>query len=141
MSQPQRRFLVAIVDDEEPIRRALRRLLLAAGLDAVTFASGDELLASIGDHHPDCIVLDVHLPGMNGLEVNERLAEVAPEIPTIIVTGHDEPSTQERALAGKAFAFLLKPIDEKRLLDTITAAALTRGMTPPGMRPVQSSED
>lgn len=120
---PDRPLRVAVVDDEEPVRRALRRLLQAAGLDVEVFASGQEFLSSIATRSPDCVVLDIHMPGINGLEVQEQLAVRAPHIGTVIVTGHHEPATEERALAANAAAYLEKPLDETRLIEAITAAA------------------
>lgn len=118
-----RRLLVAIVDDEEPVRRALRRLFLAAGLDVETFASGYEFLESLVAQRPDCVVLDLHLPGLTGLDVQQRLSELAVRLPTVMVTGHDQPGVAERAHAAGAFAYLEKPLDDERLLDAVIAAA------------------
>ena len=116
------RLLVAIVDDEEPVRKALRRLFLAAGIDVETFASGDELLESVKINRPDCAVIDLHLPGSTGLEVQQRLVQAGVHLPTVIITGHDQPGTAERALAAGASAYLCKPLDEERLLDAIESA-------------------
>jgi len=119
----ERPLLVAVVDDEEPVRRALKRLLTAIGIDVETYASGQEFLGSLAVRQPDCVVLDVHMPGVSGLEVQEQLALRAPNIGAVIVTGHHEPATEERALAANAVAYLEKPLDEARLLEAITAAA------------------
>lgn len=117
-----RRLLVAIVDDEEPVRKALRRLFLAAGIDVETFASGEELLESVKIHRPDCAVVDLHLPGLTGLEVQQHLAQDGVRLPTVIITGHDQPGTAERVLAAGASAYLRKPLDAQRLLDAIESA-------------------
>src|ERR1700742_1197825 len=85
----RRRLLVAIVDDEEPVRRALRRLFLSVGIDVETFSSGSEFLDSVRTQRPDCAVLDLHLPGLTGLDVQERLVEAGIRVPMVIVTGHD----------------------------------------------------
>jgi FixJ family two-component response regulator len=114
-----RRLLVAIVDDEEPVRKALRRLFLAAGIDVETFASGEELLESVKLHRPDCAVIDLHLPGSTGLEVQQRLARAGVRLPTVIITGHDQAGVAERVLAAGASAYLRKPLDEQRLLDAV----------------------
>lgn len=118
----QRRLLVAIVDDEEPVRKALRRLLLAAGIDVETFASGYEFLESIHTHRPDCVILDVRLPGLTGLDIQENLAHMGIRLPTVMVTGHDQAGAAERALAAGASAYLEKPLDEQRLLDAVDSA-------------------
>jgi FixJ family two-component response regulator len=116
------RLLVAIVDDEEPVRKALRRLFLAVGIDVETFASGDEFLESVKIHRPDCAVIDLHLPGLTGLEVQQRLTRAGVRLPTIIITGHDQSGTAERVLAAGASAYLRKPLDEERLLAAIESA-------------------
>lgn len=114
------RPLVAIVDDEEPVRKALGRLLSSAGLDVETFPSGAAFLESLKNHSPDCVVLDLHMPLMNGFEVQARLA--APRgmpVPVVIITGHDSDETRERALATRPVAYLRKPVDDQTLLDAI----------------------
>jgi len=116
------RLLVAIVDDEEPVRRALRRLFLVAGIDVETFGSGDELLESVKLHQPDCAVIDLHLPGSTGLDVVQSLARAGIHLPTVIITGHDQPGTAERVLAAGASAYLCKPLDEECLLSAIESA-------------------
>ena len=126
-----RRLLVAIVDDEAPVRKALRRLFLAAGIDVETFASGDELLAflaAVSTRRPDCVVLDLHLPGLSGLDVQRRISAAELRLPTIIVTGHDQPGTAEQALAAGASTYLSKPLDDKILLAAVAAAM--RGRQP-----------
>lgn len=120
MSNP--RLLVAIVDDEEPVRKALRRLFLSAGIDVETFATGDELLESVRIHRPDCAVIDLHLPGLTGLDVQQRLVEAGVHLPTVIITGHDQAGVAERVLAAGAAAYLRKPLDEETLLAAVASA-------------------
>jgi FixJ family two-component response regulator len=120
------RPLIAIVDDEESIRKAFTRLLRAAGLDVETFPSGVEFLESIAIQKPDCVVLDLHMPRMNGFEVQARLANTAPSVPAIIITGHDSTETRDLALAWQPVAYLRKPVDDQALLDAIELA-LRRG--------------
>jgi len=115
-------LLVAVVDDEEPIRKALGRLLRAAGLFVDCFASGQAFLDSIGTSRPDCLILDLHMPGLGGLQVLEQLKSCRPPLPTIVITGHDEPENQMRCLAGGAAACLRKPLDDELLLQTIDQA-------------------
>jgi FixJ family two-component response regulator len=110
------------VDDEECIRKALTRLLLSAGLHVETFATGAEFLDSIETRRPDCVVLDLHMPGMNGFEVQARLAQSCSPVPVVIITGHDSGETFERALAGRPIAYLRKPVDDETLLDAIKLA-------------------
>lgn len=120
MTKP--RSLIAVVDDEESIRKALTRLLQSAGLDVETFASGAKFLESIPTRRPDCVVLDLHMPVMNGFEVQARLAEFVTPVPVVIITGHDSAETHDRALAGQPMAYLRKPVDDQALLDAIKLA-------------------
>jgi FixJ family two-component response regulator len=124
----RRRLLVAIVDDEEPVRRALRRLLLAAGIDVETFASGYEFLESVKTQCPDCAVIDLRLPGLTGLDVQEHLVEAGIHLPTVIVTGHDQAGIAERVLAAGAM-YLSKPLDEQSLLEAV-ASVVRSGAKP-----------
>jgi FixJ family two-component response regulator len=110
------------VDDEESIRKALTRLLQSAGLDVETFASGAQFLESVPTRRPDCVVLDLHMPVMNGFEVQARLAETIEPVPVVIITGHDSAETHDRALIGRPIAYLRKPVDDQALLDAIKLA-------------------
>jgi len=114
--------MIAVVDDEEPVRIALRRLLRSASLDAETFPSGVEFLESLKTHQPDCIVLDLHMPLIDGFCVQARLREAGFRLPVVVITGNDSAEFRERALACGASAFLLKPVDDQALMDAITAA-------------------
>ena len=114
--------LIAIVDDEEPIRKALRRLLRSAGMDVKSFPSGVEFLESLTTEWPDCVVLDLHMPVMNGFEVQTRLADLRVSVPVVIITGHDSDETRALALAGFPVAYLRKPVNDQLLLDAIALA-------------------
>ena len=116
------RLLIAVVDNDEPVRKALMRLMRSAGLSVETFASGAEFLKSIETRLPDCVVLDLHMPQMNGFNVQAHLARKYAALPVIIMTGHDLPQARERAMAGGASAFLRKPVLDRTLLDAISAA-------------------
>lgn len=111
-----------MVDDEEPVRRAMLRLLRAAGLPAHGFAGGAELLAAPMQQQPYCVVLDVHMPGMNGHELQQRLAACMPRSAVIAVTGAHSPETQARFMQGNALAYLPKPVDEQQLLAAVATA-------------------
>ena len=114
--------LIAVIDDEEPVRTALMRLMRSAGLTVETFGSGAEFLKSLETRLPDCVVLDLHMPHMDGFNVQAHLARKCAALPVIIVTGHDFPKARERAMAGGASAFLRKPVHDRTLLDAISAA-------------------
>jgi CheY-like chemotaxis protein len=113
---------IAVVDDEDSVRRALERLLRANGMDVVTFPGGDELLEAMQTVTPQCIVLDLHMPKMSGFEVLEAVMRSPTRPPVVVITGHDSPEARNRALASSAAAYLTKPIDEHLLLGEIAAA-------------------
>ena len=126
-SMGSRRMRVAIVDDEEPVRKALRRLFLSAGIDVETFASGTEFLESLETRRPDCVVLDLHLPGLTGLDVQERIVQAGIRLPVVIITGNDQAGIAERALAAGVSAYLRKPLDDTILLAAIASAVAESG--------------
>jgi FixJ family two-component response regulator len=110
---------VCIIDDDESVGRALRRLVRSAGLDADAFASAEEFLESIDPADVGCLILDVTLPGMSGLELQERLTSAGRHIPTIIITSFASDPVHSRAMSGGAVAFLHKPLHEKLLLGAV----------------------
>jgi FixJ family two-component response regulator len=114
--------LIAVVDDEESIRKALARLLWSAGLTVQTFSSGAEFFKSFESRRPDCLVLDLHMPVMSGIEIQTRLAQTGPRIPVIVITGHDSPETREQAMGAGPSAYFRKPVDGQALLDAIEFA-------------------
>ena len=111
---------VAVVDDEEAVRKALKRLLRAAGLEAEGFATGEEFFQSA--RRADCVLLDLHMPKMSGLQVLERIRALARRLPVVVITAHDQPETREQCLAAGAVAYLRKPLDDRLLLNAISAA-------------------
>jgi FixJ family two-component response regulator len=114
--------LIAIVDDEEPIRRALDRLVRSASFEAETFPSGDVFLETVTEHRPDCVVLDLDMPRVDGLRVQAWLARAGLNIPIIVLTGWDSPDARRVAIDGGAFAYFRKPVDGDALLKAIAAA-------------------
>jgi len=116
------KLFVAVVDDEESVRRALERLLRSAGIETETFSTGGAMLEDLARREPDCIVLDLHMPGMSGFEIQAALAERGLRIPVVVLTGHDTPGSSERVTAGGAAAFLRKPVDGAVLLAAVDAA-------------------
>lgn len=116
---------IAIVDDDESVCSSMSRLLRSAGMNADTFTSGHEFIEHVEtmpSFHPDCVVLDVQMPGMNGLEVQERLVRGEKVFPVIFITAHDEVSVRERALAAGAVAFLRKPLNDELLIGLLHEA-------------------
>jgi FixJ family two-component response regulator len=113
---------IAVVDDDEPIRKALVRLLRASDFTVESYSSGQEFLASLKGHPPDCIVLDFQMPQVNGLDVLNNLRAKRVTTPVVIITAHDEPIVRANCLAAGACAYLCKPIDEVVLRRAIADA-------------------
>jgi len=116
------RPLIAIVDDEASVRKALRRLCHASGMDAETFESAHHLLESLRLRLPDCVILDVHMPGMGGLDASAQIAQRGLRVPSIMITGRDDAETRERSFALGARAYFCKPVDADLLLGAIAEA-------------------
>ena len=116
------RPLVAVVDDDGSVRRALARLLRAAGYRAETFADAEAFLAHLPAHRPDCVILDVRMPGMSGLELYEHLIAEGRAMPTIFITGHGDTTMAARAIEAGAAGFLLKPFEDEQLLEAVKGA-------------------
>lgn len=117
--------LVIVVDDDEAIRRSLVFLLASVRLDCQTFATAEDFLAAHPNGHagrPGCIVLDVRMPGMSGLELQRVLAERGCALPILIVTGHGDVPMAVSALKAGALDFIQKPFNDQHLLDAIAAA-------------------
>jgi len=121
--------LIAVIDDERAVRKALERLLHAAGLTVETFSGGGEFLAALDEHQPDCAVLDLNMPGVSGFDVLQQLAAVGSRLPVIVLTGNNSASVKECALGAGAASFHLKPIGDLVLLGAIAAAM--GGVHPP----------
>jgi FixJ family two-component response regulator len=116
---------VFVVDDEATVRKSLVRLLKAAGFRVETFASAGEFLHRPADDAPACLILDVQMPGLNGLELQRVLADANRILPIIFITGHGDIPTSVRAMKAGALDFLSKPFDEKDLLLAIQRALET----------------
>jgi FixJ family two-component response regulator len=119
------RLQVAVVDDEESVRKALSRLLRSAEIDAHVFPSGEGFIAALPNLIIDCVVLDLHMPKINGFEVLAHLARLDRWVPVIVITGHDTPETRNRVFVEGVSAYLLKPVDDTKLLQAIDAAVAT----------------
>ena len=114
--------IIALVDDDPSVRRGLERLIQSMGWKAETFASAQEFLDRVAVEAPSCVVLDLQLPGLTGLELQKQMAEVGLETPIVFLTGHgDIPATVQAMKAG-AIEFLTKPVEEPDLLKAIQEA-------------------
>jgi FixJ family two-component response regulator len=116
------RPLIAIVGDNASICKALSRSIAASGLNVYTFTSGEEFLNSMATRQPDCLLLDLHMPGLSGIDVMRALAGGGWDLPIIIITGRDEPASKAQCLASGAMAYLPKPLDHLKLLRAIGEA-------------------
>ena len=114
--------VIAVLDDELPMRKALRRLLSCHGYVVNEYASGKEFLAALPSNQTDCLVLDLQMPEINGFDVLDALFAERNDTPVVVITGHDEAGMAELLLARGASAYLLKPVDEAALVDAIDFA-------------------
>jgi FixJ family two-component response regulator len=121
-SFPSQSVVIAIVDDDEPLREALASLLKAAGCAVTTFARAEDFLASADWRDTSCLILDVRLPGMSGVELQHHLKGAGSAFPIIFVTAHGDSSLEEVLLKAGASAFLNKPVRSDRLLKEIDTA-------------------
>ncbi len=114
--------LIAIVDDDESMRSALQGLLKAVGLPAQAFASGEEFLKSGQQRQTACLIADIRMPGMTGLELQAKLNAEHCRIPTIFITAHGDANLRMQALRAGAVEFLAKPFDDEALLESVRGA-------------------
>lgn len=113
---------VAVLDDEPKMREALRRLLGAHGYQVEGYECGDEFFAALATHPPDCLVLDLQMPGINGFEVLAMLRQQRLTTPVVVLTARDEMEAKERTRLLGAAEFLTKPVDGAALIDAIESA-------------------
>ncbi|MBA2126954.1 DNA-binding response regulator [Hyphomicrobium methylovorum] len=126
-TQTKKTDTVFIVDDDPAVRDALRWLMGQVKLKVQVFSSADEFLANYTPETRGCIILDIRMPGMSGLELQERLKALGSLIPIIIITGHGDVSIAVRAMKAGAVEFLQKPFNDQLLLDTVQSALSTYG--------------
>lgn len=117
-----RRLCIAIVDNDDGLRRAIVRLLDTAGMDAVAFASGRAFLEAALPGLFDCVVLDLHMPEMTGFDVLSEVTRRGIGVPVVIVTGHDTPENRAQAIAAGVPGYLPKPVEARLLLAAIDEA-------------------
>ncbi len=118
----QESLTIYVVDDDASIRRALKRLLRSTGHHAVAFESAEDFMEFAPEGGEGCLVLDIRLPGMTGLDLHEKLSASGAKYAVIFMTAHDNPQWQQRAKKAGAIAYLRKPFDEQLLLDAIQLA-------------------
>ena len=114
--------LVAILDDDELMRSALQGLLKTVGLPAQAFASAEEFLKSGQHHQIACLIVDIRMPGMSGLELQAKLNAERCKIPIIFITAHGDEKMRMQALRAGAVEFMAKPFDDEALLESVRAA-------------------
>ena len=117
--------IISIVDDDESVREAVKNLIRSTGFRAEVFTSAEEFLNSSHLHETACLILDVRMPGMNGLELQRRLAASNFAIPIILISAHSDGEAQARALQAGAVDFLYKPFTEDALLNAIKSSLAT----------------
>jgi FixJ family two-component response regulator len=124
MSSPtstSRRPLIAVVDDEAAVRKSLSRFLGAAGFSVRAYASGQEFLDAWLQERPDCVVLDLQMSGLTGIDAHARLGTSGDRPPVIMITANDDPDVRRTCIALGIEAFLLKPVNGEYLLQVITS--------------------
>lgn len=114
--------LISVVDDDDSMRESLSGLIRSVGFNVMTFASAEKFLSWPHRANSDCLILDVRMPGMNGLDLQRRLVCDRAPIPVIFITAHGDEETRTQALAAGAVEYLLKPFSEEALLKAIDAA-------------------
>jgi FixJ family two-component response regulator len=118
---PGRRPVIAVVDDEAAVRKSLSRFLGAAGFDLRVHASGQEFFDACQHERPDCVVLDLQMSGLTGIDVQERLGRSADRPPVIMITANDDPEVRRKCITLGVEAFLLKPVNGEYLLQVINS--------------------
>ena len=122
MSVVQSSRLIAVVDDDESLKNALQDLIESDGLSALCFGSAEQFLNSEARHHAACLIVDVRMPGMSGLELQAKLKAERSRIPIIFITAHSNTEMRTHALGEGAVEFLTKPFDDAVLLEIVHAA-------------------
>jgi FixJ family two-component response regulator len=123
----QKKIKVAVVDDDESFACALERLFRASGFEVCTYPSAEAYLAPTARSQPDCLVLDIHLGGMSGLDLQQRLQEAHSRVPIIFVTAQDAPGVRQKTQQSGCAGYFLKPVPGKSLLEAITKAVNLAG--------------
>jgi FixJ family two-component response regulator len=119
---PESKAIIFVVDDDVSMREALESLIRSVGFQVETFASAQDFLVRRREDGPSCLVLDVRLPGLSGLDLQKRITEANRKIPIVFITGHGDVPTSVRAMKAGAVEFLTKPFSDRDLLDAIQQA-------------------
>lgn len=114
--------IVSVIDDDESCRTALKEMLRSAGLSALVFASAEDFLKSGQQRQTGCLITDIRMPGMSGLELQAKLNADRCRIPTIFITAHGDEKMRMQALRAGAVEFLAKPFDDETLLERVRTA-------------------
>jgi FixJ family two-component response regulator len=114
--------VISVVDDDESVRNSLKRLLRSMGFEVKTFPSAREFLHQGPLHDHGCVIADVRMPEMNGLDLQERLSDSGVSLPVIFITAYEDPGIRTRAMQAGALAFLQKPFSDPSLMDAICLA-------------------
>ena len=114
--------LISVVDDNESVREALRGLIRSVGYAVVTFGSAEEFLASDHVTETRCLILDVRMPGMDGMELQRHLRSSEHRVPIVFITAHGDETSRAKALRNGAVDYLMKPFSEQALLDAVNKA-------------------
>jgi len=118
--------LISVVDDDHSVRESLARLIRSVGFGVQVFGSAEEFLAGGHGRHPDCLILDIRMPGMNGLELQRKLAVTDRDLRVVFITAHgSDQEVRARAMAAGAVDYLLKPLKEDEVLKALDAALNT----------------
>lgn len=116
------KLVIAIVDDDDSVRRALRRLMVSLSFQPIDYSSGEAFLSSLETCVPACVLLDLHMPGRNGLQVLEAMRLRAIKVPTVVITANLQPEMRDLCLEAGAVAYLRKPLERDLVFSTIQRA-------------------
>ena len=116
---------IYILDDDESVRRSLKMLMVSYGFSVITFSSAEEFFDAVPSRSPGCLILDIHLLGLNGWDVMERLSQEGSKLPVIVITADINERLKDRALKAGAVGFLLKPFEDHYLLHMVNKVFMT----------------
>jgi FixJ family two-component response regulator len=127
MAKERTEKMVAVVEDDQSYRVAVQRLLKSAGFSVQSFASAEDFLRSGRQHETGCLITDIRMPGMSGLDLQAKLNTDHCPIPTIFITAHGDEDMRLQAMRGGAVKFMVKPFDGEILLESVRAAFEAEG--------------